>query len=234
MSWIKIDDSIGGHPKSLAISDSQYLAAIGLHILAIAYCNAHRTDGVLPKRAIKLLAPKRPRYPIQELIKVGYWHDIGESYEIHDYLDWQQSAGQIVVASEKGKRGADARWGKVGNASGNASGNAEENRREEKKKRDKDICPKKPISDTPEFERFWKVYPNKTGKGAARKSFAKAMKMTDLDSLLAGVDRYSKSQTVKDGFVCLPATWLNQERWSDEAIPFLLDDDDFRGWGEHM
>ena len=63
------------------------------------------------------------------------------------------------------------------------------------------------------FEEFWLAYPKKVSKGAAVKAFDKAMKTTDLKTLLAGIAR---SRWKDPEFIPHPATWLNQERWLDE------------------
>lgn len=82
---------------------------------------------------------------------------------------------------------------------------------------------KKPNADksaeySPEFEIFWKAYPKKQGKRAAEKSFLKAIKKTDLQTLAKAIEVYKKSDTVLRGFVCHPSTWLNEERWLDESL----------------
>ena len=69
------------------------------------------------------------------------------------------------------------------------------------------------------FENFWKAYPKKVGKDAARKAFAKR-KPDDglLSSMLAALDAQARSPDwQKDGgqFIPHPATWLNQGRWED-------------------
>jgi uncharacterized protein YdaU (DUF1376 family) len=63
------------------------------------------------------------------------------------------------------------------------------------------------------FDEFWKKYPSKVGKGAARSAFEKALKRTCLEELMTGLDRYVHKQD--DRQWCNPSTWLNQERWSD-------------------
>lgn len=70
-----------------------------------------------------------------------------------------------------------------------------------------------------EFESFWSSYPAKVGKGVAFKSFKKAIKKASIDEIMNGLDDYVNSKKVADGFICNPATWLNQERWSDECEP---------------
>jgi hypothetical protein len=71
------------------------------------------------------------------------------------------------------------------------------------------------------FERFWEIYPRKEGKTPARKSFEKISPDDQLlAKILAAVENRKKTpQWQKDGgqFIPLPATWLNQERWTDET-----------------
>jgi uncharacterized protein YdaU (DUF1376 family) len=64
------------------------------------------------------------------------------------------------------------------------------------------------------FDRWWEGYPEKVGKGAARKAFANAIQKAPVSVLIAGVERY-KATKPPDRPWCNPATWLNQERWSD-------------------
>jgi uncharacterized protein YdaU (DUF1376 family) len=72
------------------------------------------------------------------------------------------------------------------------------------------------------FERFWKAYPKKVGKDAARKSFDKRKPTEELlGKMLTAIDQQSTSQQwTRDGgqYIPNPATWLNQGRWQDHAI----------------
>ena len=65
------------------------------------------------------------------------------------------------------------------------------------------------------FDYFWLIYPHKVGKGAARKAFNSAIKKTDHQTLIRGVEGYRATKP-PDRSWCNPATWLNQERWTDE------------------
>ena len=70
-----------------------------------------------------------------------------------------------------------------------------------------------------DFDRFWEEYPRKQGKGAALKAYRKARKKITAEEMLSAVRRQKASwDWTKDGgqYVPQPATWLNQERWSDE------------------
>jgi hypothetical protein len=104
------------------------------------------------------------------------------------------------------------------NGEGNAKGNApsvssalprEEKRREEKEKRES------------RFAQFWDAYPNKAGKEAAIKAFAKVNPDDDLlQTLLTSIARARESKAwVKDDGEFIPhaSTWLNGKRWEDEA-----------------
>lgn len=73
-----------------------------------------------------------------------------------------------------------------------------------------------------DFDLFWQAYPRRTAKGAARKAWAKlqpdaATVQAMLDAL---VWQRQQPQWLKDGgqYIPMPATWLNQERWSDEPV----------------
>lgn len=66
-----------------------------------------------------------------------------------------------------------------------------------------------------EFTVWYGRYPNKVGRAAARKAFAKARKLAEPQDLLDGLDRYIRSKP-PDRQWCNPATWLNEERWKDQ------------------
>ena len=68
------------------------------------------------------------------------------------------------------------------------------------------------------FDAFWSAYPKKTGKEAARKSFARAK--ADIGTMLSAleVQKQSEQWTKNNGqFIPNPTTWLNQGRWEDEV-----------------
>ena len=71
------------------------------------------------------------------------------------------------------------------------------------------------------FERFWKCYPNKVGKDAAKKSFDKRKPDDELlGQMMAALENQKASDKwTKDNgqYIPNPATWLNQGRWKDES-----------------
>lgn len=68
------------------------------------------------------------------------------------------------------------------------------------------------------FERFWSAYPRRVGKGAARKSFTRAVVAgRDPEELIERAARFARRAGLDDPrFVVHPATWLNQERFDDD------------------
>ncbi len=75
------------------------------------------------------------------------------------------------------------------------------------------------------FERWYKTYPKKVGRGAAEKAFAKYKPDDELtDTMIRAVEAQKHSRSWKEGYIPNPATWLNQKRWLDEVeeepLPF--------------
>ena len=109
--------------------------------------------------------------------------------------------------------------------------------REGEKEGDKDIN-KRAGGASERFDRFWKAYPKKVGKGAAEKAFAK-YKPDDalVEQMIRAVETAKRTeQWRKDGgqYIPNPATWLNQKRWEDEPpeIPQTpYDDRGLKDWG---
>lgn len=68
------------------------------------------------------------------------------------------------------------------------------------------------------FDDFWKAYPNKKAKIAARKAYDKALKLTTHEAIMAGVANYVAAEPWNgDKSKCKhPATWLNAGCWDDE------------------
>lgn len=78
---------------------------------------------------------------------------------------------------------------------------------------------KNTVTATDDFSKFWEVYPKKTGKTEAQKSWLKNKPPIDL-ILKALVWQSRSEQWRKDNgqFVPNPSTYLNQGRWQDEPI----------------
>jgi uncharacterized protein YdaU (DUF1376 family) len=78
----------------------------------------------------------------------------------------------------------------------------------------------KPANDL--FESFWKAYPKKQGKDAAKKAFIKRKVGKELSQeMIAALNQQKKTdQWLKNGgqFIPNPATWINEGRWQDEIF----------------
>ncbi len=70
------------------------------------------------------------------------------------------------------------------------------------------------------FDLFWKVYPLKVGKAAAKKAWDKAVaEAGDQDWIINGASRYAQDPNRHPSYTAYPATWLNAGRWADEPLP---------------
>ena len=64
------------------------------------------------------------------------------------------------------------------------------------------------------FDEFWALFPNKVGKADARRKFGPALKLIDFPTMMEALRRYVAK--TDDRPWCNPATWLHQERWTDQ------------------
>lgn len=230
VAWVKVDDAFYDHPKFLCLPHD----ALALWIVALAWCNRNRTDGHVPRAALARLGFDTAQ--ADALVHCGQWTVDGDAgWLVHDYIEYQatrdfiESKQQRLHASrsEAGRKGAAQRW-----QSGKVMATP----------RQADAPNPKPNTNNPEvqehcstpmasngvqvstvalasFEQWWQVYPRRQGKGLALKSYAKALRSCSADMLLAAAERYRDDPNREAQFTCMPATWLNQERWNDEALP---------------
>jgi hypothetical protein len=68
------------------------------------------------------------------------------------------------------------------------------------------------------FEQCWQLWPRKDAKATARRAWPRAVKKLGAGNMLAEVERYSwwASKYREKRTTLHFATWLNQERWTDE------------------
>ena len=79
--------------------------------------------------------------------------------------------------------------------------------------------PVEPPITTQSFDVFWEIYPRKVGKIAAKSAFEKALRVSTLEDILKGAERFASDPNRQEQFTPHPATWLNQGRWGDEPLP---------------
>jgi hypothetical protein len=107
VSWVRIDDRAMTHPKIIGLSDK----AFRLWVWGLAYAQQHLTDGLLPAAAI----PARLARAAADLLAKTLWEARGADYQVHDYLDWNDSRA-LITAKRDGARQAlkdhrDRRYG---------------------------------------------------------------------------------------------------------------------------
>lgn len=71
----------------------------------------------------------------------------------------------------------------------------------------------------PPFDLFWKAYPLKVGKVAAKKAWDKAVEAEDPDLIIAGALQYATDPNRHPSYTAHPSTWLNAGRWADDLLP---------------
>jgi len=104
--FANIDDKFPDHPKVAGLSD----AAFRLHVTGILYCNRHLTDGRVPQDEVPRLVRRFQRKALDELLSGDepLWAKNGVGYQIHDYLDWNDSRSTVLerraAAVERAKR----------------------------------------------------------------------------------------------------------------------------------
>lgn len=130
MTWIRVDDALPEHPK---IETAGPVAA-WLYVCGLAYASRNLTDGFIPENRALALAGPGGQELIDKLVRVNSWERIQDGYQIHDYLDYQQSRAETLrkrKLSTKRQEGWRQRQQDEGeeprNASTNASTNASRN-----------------------------------------------------------------------------------------------------------
>ena len=73
-------------------------------------------------------------------------------------------------------------------------------------------------ANTP-FDLFWKIYPLKVGKSAAKKAWDKAITQEGQDIIINGALRYAQDPNRHPSYTAHPSTWLNAGRWADDPLP---------------
>jgi predicted transcriptional regulator len=88
------------------------------------------------------------------------------------------------------------------------------------KQRNKETIKQYKVTTDDLFVEFWNLYPKKTGKGAAKKSWEKIKSKGTVIEEIKNALSWQKESTQwnREGgqFIPNPSTYLNQERWQDE------------------
>ena len=101
MSWVFLSDEAPGHHKLLGLSD----AAFRLWIVGLTYCGQQANDGRFSAHAARIMcgylaSPELGKAAIADLVTARLWHATEGGYEIHDYLDYQQSKDSRAASNK--------------------------------------------------------------------------------------------------------------------------------------
>src|SRR6185295_9214377 len=104
MPWVRIDETAMDHPKFLALTDGAWR----LWCEGQAYCQKHLTDGQIATAALKgfrYYSAARVKMLTSELVpgKGPCWHQGVKGIGVHHYLDWNDSAAEVIKARADAK-----------------------------------------------------------------------------------------------------------------------------------
>ena len=109
------------HPKVAKLPSEYMLPCVGLHLLAICWCNHQLMDGHIPEAQVlrlagdlTLLLPDGEVWPlVKALVDVRMWERGNGDYIIHNYLKYQPSRAAVLALRESrsviGKKGGEAK-----------------------------------------------------------------------------------------------------------------------------
>ena len=222
MTWIKLDDSFADHPKVAGLSDR----AFRVHITGLLYCGKYLTDGVIPRSVANKFCINNASNLIKKLVESGLWKPVEGGFEINDYLKYQTSKAQAEMEKETNRLRAQKARKARAEALRNGVTTPERSSTEAHtptptdsttdNKKIRVIKDDQPFDDS-DFKVFWAAYPKKVKKQNALKSYIKALKTATPQQIFDGLIRYQRTCGEDPKYIANPDTWLNGERWNDEA-----------------
>jgi hypothetical protein len=127
--FFKLHNGFPEHPKAIELSDKAFRQLIE----AWCYCSRNLNDGKLTKAQFFKLFSAKSR---KELLTVGFVGESENGYEMHDYLEHQESAEQVEI--RRNKRAAAGSMGGRAKANGLASASSHAKQTASKPVADKD------------------------------------------------------------------------------------------------
>lgn len=241
MTYFKVDDGFWSHPKFFDMPD----ASVVLWVKAGSYCCQHLTDGFVEAKTIRMIHcdPEAAR----ALVDAGLWVEVEGGFQFHDWTDHQRSSESVkrdraatrerqraFVARRRAASGGVSDVEAVDNVAltlvdnslnddesngvSDDRSNVVDGKGKERKGIYKDHSSKNLSNDL--FEEFWKTYPRRVGKTAARRAFVKAVASgVTAETVIAGARAYADDPNREPEFTAHPSTWLNAGRWDDEPLP---------------
>jgi hypothetical protein len=251
MDWFKLTADFYRDP-ALRAADREVRGARDLFLNGLGYCAEQETHGRLPEHALSTLDVPTPIRKVAALVRHGLLlpEDGGWVYRSWDR---HQSEMDALIRRQKSDRERKRlqrereRSGQSADASEDMSRDShvtvqvlqeQEQKEEEQPLRSAELTGTPlalvPADPTPDpFDDFWDAWPRKVAKPRARKAYAKALRDTSADVILAAACRFRDDPQRKHRpieYTPHPATWLNDRRWEDEApsAPAVRDAMDYR------
>lgn len=104
MTYARLDDNAPWNPKVASLTDAEFRAWIA----SICYASQHRTNGLIPPQALRLVGASAR--VVDGLVEKGVWEANGSGFYVHDYLKKQRSREEIMALSAQRRAAAEARW----------------------------------------------------------------------------------------------------------------------------
>lgn len=101
--WVKLDDRFTDNAKIARLSDK----AFRVYVHGLCYSAGALTDGLIPWSKAKSWASVKT---IGEMLAADLWREVKLGYQIHDYLEYQQSREQIDAKRKQTALAAASRW----------------------------------------------------------------------------------------------------------------------------
>ena len=228
MAWAIVGDEWWSHPKVMGLS----LSARGLWITALSW-SCHQKRDHVPTSFISMVGASDRE--TSELSESKLWDEVEDGWLIHDWADYNDRSLR-EKREEAGRKGGlasgKARQAKVeGDPRPDVEGSPDRSNVEANVEAGSLPCPalpiptqpleKKPLSESDiDFEQFWRTYPRREGKKAARAKFDQAIASgVSLDTILTAAAAYRDLPGREPRFTKHASTWLNQGCWDDELVP---------------
>lgn len=233
MTWFKIDDSFHSHPKVLATPP----AALGLWVVAGAWCSSNLTDGLVPDFVLQRLLTDSAELA-KQLVTSGLWRRTKGGFLFHDWLDYNPSAESVKAerdAAKKRMRELRAGRGAKDETAGGAQNGSGEHKanvrgkfgRSSEEVRDPDptrSSSNEELTNEAAFVEIWAALPHrKTGDSkhktqlaynAARKRGVTHEEILDHANAYAAERRGQDPQFTKGG-----EAWFNTRPWDNGPPP---------------
>jgi hypothetical protein len=124
MPWGRLDDKANANAKLLALSDPAWrMWGCGL-----IYCQNSLTDGFIPQHAIESFGVRaRNKSTVADELcralvpgKSPLWHRVEGGFQIHDYLEWNDSREEVLAERERNRKRVEKFRSGRGNGERNA------------------------------------------------------------------------------------------------------------------